>query len=322
MRKVYYIYNPRTQTYDRLYPTFRQKLLTRLRWILYVAGCAALAFGVVYLIQRSPTEKDLRKENSKLLTQYNIVSRQLDEALEVLQDIQDRDDNLYRVIFQAAPISQAIRKAGYNNTNRYEELMNLADFELVVNTTQKLDLLNKQLYIQSKSFDEVVELCKSHNETLKCIPAIQPVANKDLKHTASGYGLRTDPVYGVLRFHYGMDFSAPIGTSIYATGSGTVTSVGWRTGFGNTIEIDHGFGYKTLYGHMSGYKVKAGQKVVRGEIIGIIGSTGKSTGPHLHYEIHINGKPVNPINYYYMDLTAEEYDRMLQIAENHGQVLD
>ncbi|KAA6320141.1 Murein DD-endopeptidase MepM, partial [termite gut metagenome] len=144
MRKVYYIYNPRTQTYDRLYPTFRQKLLTKLRWILYMVSCAALAFLVVYLTQRSPTEKDLREENSKLLTQYNIVSRQLDEALGVLQDIQDRDDNLYRVIFQAVPISQAIRKAGYNNTNRYEELMNLADFELVVNTTQKLDLLNKQ----------------------------------------------------------------------------------------------------------------------------------------------------------------------------------
>jgi murein DD-endopeptidase MepM/ murein hydrolase activator NlpD len=287
-----------------------------------MAGCAALAFFVIYLTQRSPTERDLREENSKLLTQYNIVSRQLGDALEVLQDIQDRDDNLYRVIFQAAPISQAIRQVGYNNTNRYEELMNLADFELVVNTTQKLDLLNKQLYIQSKSFDEVVELCKNHNETLQCIPAIQPVANKDLKHTASGYGLRTDPVYGVLRFHHGMDFSAPIGTSIYATGSGTVTSAGWRTGFGNTVEIDHGFGYETLYGHLSGYKVKVGQKIMRGEIIGTVGSTGKSTGPHLHYEVHINGKPVNPINYYSMDLTAEEYDRMLQIAENHGQVLD
>ncbi|KAA6346806.1 Murein DD-endopeptidase MepM [termite gut metagenome] len=322
MRKVYYTYNPRTQTYDRLYPTFRQKLYTKLRWMLYATGCAAVAFIVVYLTQKSPTEKDLRMENNKLLAQYNILSHQLDDALKVLQDIQDRDDNLYRVIFQAAPISPAIRKVGYNNTNRYEELMNLSDFELVVNTSQKLDLLNKQLYIQSKSFDEVVELCKNRNEIIKCIPAIQPVANKNLKHTASGYGPRIDPVYGVWRFHNGMDFSAPIGTNIYATGSGTVVFVGWRTGFGNTIEINHGSGYRTLYGHLKGYKVRAGQKVIRGEIIGTVGSTGKSTGPHLHYEVHINNRPVNPINYYYMDLTAEEYDKMLQIAENHGQMLD
>ncbi|MDR2859251.1 MAG: M23 family metallopeptidase [Mediterranea sp.] len=322
MRKVYYIYNPRTQTYDRLYPTFRQKLLTRFYRILYVTAYAALMFLILYFVRRSPTEKELKTENNMLSAQYNILSHQLDDALKVLQDIQDRDDNLYRVIFQAAPISSAIRKVGYNKTNRYEELMNLANSELVVNTSQKMDLLNKQLYIQSKSFDEVVELCKNRSEAIKCIPAIQPVANKDLKHTASGYGPRVDPVYGVWRFHYGMDFSAPMGTNVYATGSGTVAFAGWRTGFGNTIEIDHGFGYQTLYGHLSGYKVKLGQKVVRGEIIGIVGSTGKSTGPHLHYEVHVNDKPVNPINYYYMDLTAEEYDKMLQMAENHGQILD
>ncbi|KAA6336384.1 Murein DD-endopeptidase MepM [termite gut metagenome] len=322
MRKVYYIYNSQTQTFDRLHPTFRQKLLTKIRWIFYMVGCVVLAFVVVHSVLRYPSEKELRMENNKLLAQYNILSHQLNDALEVLQDIQQRDDNLYRVIFQADPISPAIRKIGYNNTSRYEELMNMADFELVVNTTQKLDLLNKQLYIQSKSFDDVLAMCKNRDEMMKCIPAIQPVSNKDLKQTASGYGYRMDPMYGVLRFHYGMDFSAPIGTNIYATGNGTVIAIGWRTGFGNAVEIDHGFGYRTLYAHMSGFRAKVGQKVMRGEIIGFIGNTGKSTGPHLHYEVHINGQPVNPINYYYMDLNAGEYDKMLQIASNHGKIFD
>lgn len=320
MRKVYYIYNPRTQSYDRLYPTFRQKLVIRLRQILFMAGWVISVIAVIYFA--GPSDKDIQTENSRLLAQYQILSRQLDDALEVLQNVQQRDDNLYRVIFQADPISSAIRKSGYGNTNRYNELMNMADFELVVNTTQKLDLLNKQLYIQSKSFDDVADMCKSRDEMLKCVPAIQPVSNKDLKQTASGFGMRMDPVYGVLRFHGGMDFSAPVGTNVYATGNGTVVSTGWQTGYGNTVEIDHGFGYRTVYAHLDASRTRQGQKVVRGEIIGLVGNTGKSTGPHLHYEVHVNGNRVNPINYYFMDLSAEEYDRMLQIAENHGKVFD
>ena len=201
-------------------------------------------------------------------------------------------------------------------------LMDMADAELVVNTTQKMDLLTKQLYIQSRSFDDVVKLCRQHDEMLRCIPAIQPISNKDLKRTASGYGRRVDPIYGTVKFHEGMDFSANIGTEVYATGDGTVVSVGWESGYGKTIVIDHGFGYVTRYAHLQDYRTRKGKKVVRGEVIGEVGNTGKSTGPHLHYEVHVKGQVVNPVNYYFMDLSADDYDRMIQLAANHGKVLD
>ena len=203
-----------------------------------------------------------------------------------------------------------------------KHLMDMANSDLVINTTQKMDMISKQLYIQSRSFDDVVEMCKNHDEMLRCIPAIQPVSNKDLRKTASGYGTRIDPIYGTSKFHEGMDFSAPQGTDVYATGDGTVVQMGWQSGYGNRIVIDHGFGYQTVYAHLRDFRTKLGKKVVRGEVIGGVGSTGKSTGPHLHYEVHVKGKVVNPVNYYFMDLSAEDYDRMIQIAANHGKVLD
>ena len=322
MRKVYYIYNPQTQTYDRIYPTVRQRMMSLLRRLFIGMGLGAGSFIVLLLIFGSPSEKELRKKNSQLQAQYNVLSSRLDEAMGVLQDIQQRDDNLYRVIFQADPVPSAIRQAGYGNTNRYENLLDMADAELVVNTTQKLDMLTKQLYIQSRSFDDVVEMCKQHDEMLRCIPAIQPVANKDLKRTASGYGRRVDPIYGTTRFHEGMDFAANPGTEVYATGDGTVVEAGWQSGYGNTIVIDHGFGYVTRYAHLQSFRTQRGKKVVRGEVIGEVGNTGKSTGPHLHYEVHVKGQVVNPVNYYFMDLSAEDYDRMIQLAANHGKVLD
>ena len=281
MRKVYYIYNPRTQTYDRIYPTVRQRALSILRRLFFGMGLGAGGFIVLLLIFGSPSEKELRKENSRLQVQYNVLSRRMDEAMGVLQDVQQRDDNLYRVIFQADPIPSAIRKAGYGGTNRYEHLMDMANSDLVVNTTQKMDMLTKQLYIQSRSFDDVVEMCKNHDEMLRCIPAIQPISNKDLRKTASGYGTRIDPIYGTTRFHAGMDFSAHPGTDVYATGDGTVVKMGWETGYGNLIIVDHGFGYQTWYAHLQGFRTKLGKRVVRGEVIGAVGSTGKSTGPHV-----------------------------------------
>lgn len=322
MRKVYYIYNKQTQTYDRIYPTLKQRALSILRRLFIGMGLGAGSFLVLLFIFGSPSEKELRKENSKLKAQYNVLSRRLDEAMGVLQDIQQRDDNLYRVIFMADPVPSAIRQAGYGGTNRYEHLMDMASSDLVINTTQKMDMLTKQLYIQSSSFDDVVDMCKSHDEMLHCIPAIQPIANKDLKKTASGYGMRIDPIYGTSKFHAGMDFSANSGTDVYATGDGTVIKAGWETGYGNTVIIDHGFGYQTWYAHLRDFRTKVGKKVVRGEVIGGVGSTGKSTGPHLHYEVHVKGKVVNPVNYYFMDLSAEDYDRMIQLAANHGKVLD
>ena len=322
MRKVYYIYNPTTRTYDRVYPTFRQRMVNFLKRLFVGMGLGAGSFILLIWIFGSPSEKELRIENSRLLAQYNVLSCRLDEALGVMQGIQQRDDNLYRVVLQADPVADAVRKAGYGGTNRYEELMDMANSDLVVNTTQKMDMLNRQLYIQSKSFDEVVDLFKNHDEMLKCIPAIQPVANKNLKYTASGYGMRIDPIYKTAKFHNGMDFSANIGTPVYATGDGVIKKAGWQSGYGKIIVVSHGFGYETWYAHLNKYNVRVGQKVVRGEVIGEVGNTGKSTGPHLHYEVHLKGKVVNPVSYYFMDLSAEEYDQMIELAANQGKVFD
>ena len=322
MRKVYYIYNPKTRTYDRIYPTMRQRVMSYLRRLFVGMGLGAGSFIVLLLIFGSPSEKDLRMENSRLQAQYHILSSRLDESLQVMKGLQQRDDNLYRVMMQAVPVADALRTPSYNKTNRYEDLMELPSAKLVVNTTQKMDLLERQLYIQSKSFDEVLALCKKHDEMLECIPAIQPVSNKDLKQTASGYGTRIDPIYKTVKFHSGMDFSANVGTPVYATGNGVVRKAGWEGLYGNCIQIDHGFGYVTRYAHLSKIDVRVGQKVVRGETIGKVGTTGKSTGPHLHYEVMVKGQIVNPVNYYFMDLNADDYDRMVEIAANHGKVFD
>ena len=322
MRKVYYIYNPKTRTYDRIYPTMRQRVMSYLRRLFVGMGLGAGSFIVLLLIFGSPSEKDLRMENSRLQAQYHILSSRLDESLQVMKGLQQRDDNLYRVMMQADPVADALRTPSYNKTNRYEDLMELPSAKLVVNTTQKMDLLERQLYIQSKSFDEVLALCKKHDEMLECIPAIQPVSNKDLKQTASGYGTRIDPIYKTVKFHSGMDFSANVGTPVYATGNGVVRKAGWEGLYGNCIQIDHGFGYVTRYAHLSKIDVRVGQKVVRGETIGKVGTTGKSTGPHLHYEEMVKGQIVNPVNYYFMDLNADDYDRMVEIAANHGKVFD
>ena len=322
MRKVYYIYNPKTRTYDRIYPTMRQRVMSYLRRLFVGMGLGAGSFIVLLLIFGSPSEKDLRMENSRLQAQYHILSSRLDESLQAMKGLQQRDDNLYRVMMQADPVADALRTPSYNKTNRYEDLMELPSAKLVVNTTQKMDLLERQLYIQSKSFDEVLALCKKHDEMLECIPAIQPVSNKDLKQTASGYGTRIDPIYKTVKFHSGMDFSANVGTPVYATGNGVVRKAGWEGLYGNCIQIDHGFGYVTRYAHLSKIDVRVGQKVVRGETIGKVGTTGKSTGPHLHYEVMVKGQIVNPVNYYFMDLNADDYDRMVEIAANHGKVFD
>ena len=322
MRKVYYIYNPKTRTYDRVYPTMRQRVMSYLRRLFVGMGFGAGSFLLLLLIFGSPSEKDLRIENSKMQAQFQILSSRLDEALTVVQRLQQRDDNLYRVIMQADPVNEQLRNASYGNTNRYEELMEMANSNLVLNTAQKMDLLSRRLYIQSKSFDEVVELCKQHDDMLECIPAIQPVSNHDLKRTASGYGVRIDPIYKTVKFHSGMDFSANMGTPIYVTGNGKVIKAGWEGLYGKCITVDHGFGYVTKYAHMSKIIARVGQKVVRGEVIGEVGSTGKSTGPHLHYEVHVKGKVVNPVNYYFMDLSADDYDKMVELAANHGKVYD
>ena len=321
-KKTYYFYNPNTLNYERVYPSAKDRFFGILR---HLSIGIIIGVGVFFLLAKifdSPIESLLKKENKLLQTQYEVLSLRLNEALEVLSDIQQRDEDLYRTIFQAESIPESVRKSGFGGANRYEHLMSLSNAELVVATTQKMDLLNKQLYVQSNSLEELITLGKTQEERNRCIPAIQPIANKDLKRTASGYGMRIDPIYRTPRFHSGMDFSAKTGTDIYATGDGTVTFAAWKQGYGNCLMIDHGYGYKTLYGHLSKYKARVGQKVKRGEVIGKVGNSGKSTGPHLHYEVIVRGKYDNPSKYYFMDLTPEEYDRMIDIAENHGQVMD
>ncbi|MGL4326439.1 MAG: M23 family metallopeptidase [Tannerellaceae bacterium] len=321
-KKTYFLYNPKTLTYERVYPSFKQKMFGVIRHLsIGIVIGVGLFFGITYLFE-SPLERQLRKENKLLQTQYEVLSLRLNSALEVLDDIQERDENLYRAIFQAESIPISVRKSGFGGVNRYEHLTSLSNPDLVISTTRKMDMLSKQLYVQSNSLNELVDIGKSQEERLKCIPAIQPVSNKDLTRLASGYGMRIDPIYRTPKFHAGMDFTAKKGTDVYATGNGKITFAGWRQGYGNCIIVNHGFGYETLYGHLDKIKTRVGKTVTRGEIIGTVGNTGKSTGNHLHYEVLVRGKNDNPAKYYFMDLTPEEYERMIQLADSRGQVMD
>jgi len=288
---------------------------------------ASLFFGVISLIVLnqfvdSPKEKVLKRELSNLKLNYDLLNRKIAQAQEVLGGIQDRDDKLYRVYFEAEPIPSDVRNAGFGGVNRYKKLEGYDNSSLVIESSKKLDVLTKQLYIQSKSLDEIVNLAENKDELFLHIPAIQPVANENLKRMASGYGYRMHPILKYRKFHAGMDFSAKVGTPIYATGDGVVAKVLTTGGYGNHIVINHGFGYETLYGHMSKFNVKRGQKVKRGEVIGFVGSTGLSSGPHLHYEVHKNKKVMNPVNYYYNDLTAAEYEVLLKMSEVENQSMD
>jgi murein DD-endopeptidase MepM/ murein hydrolase activator NlpD len=242
---------------------------------------------------------------------------------EVLADIEDRDNNLYRVYFNATAIPDEERKSSFGNKNRYKELEGYNNTDLVVNTTKKIDTISKQLAIQSKSLDEILRLAKAKSKLLSAIPAIQPVRNENLKHMASGFGYRSDPFTKARKFHAGMDFTARTGTPVYATGDGVVRRAdAGSSGYGNHIVIGHGFGYETLYGHLSRYKCRPGQRVKRGDIIGYVGSTGRSQAPHLHYEVHKNGQVVNPLNFYYGNISAIEYVAISQAANQENQSLD
>lgn len=321
MAKKKFHFNPETLSYEETDNTLLFKLRRLLIHLFSGVSLGAVFFFIFVSFFDSPEEVQLEQEKSRLHAQYKLLQRNMDEINDVLADLQQRDDNLYRVIFQADPIPYSVRKSTANR-EYYNQLLDMTNSQIAVATTKKYDELKKQIYIQSKSYDELVKLASNQEEMLKHVPAIQPVLNKNLTRTASGFGWRIDPVYRTRRFHEGMDFTAPTGTDIYATGNGTVRLAGWRQGYGNCVEINHGFGYLTLYGHMHQIKVKVGQKVNRGDVIGKVGSTGKSTGPHLHYEVHYKGKVMNPQNYYYLDLTPEEYDQMVQLSNNAGQMFD
>ena len=323
MAKVKYYYDTKTLSYKRIELNGLNKL-KRLFYFLFGSAFVGLIMVIVFFqFFDSPKEKMLNREIDNLTTQFNIVDEKLKQVELVLDDIQDRDDNIYRVIFEADPIPSSIRKAGYGGVNRYAELKGYKNSELIIEAAKKVDQITKQLYIQSKSFDDIIELAKNKSDMLSAIPAIQPVSNKDLSRMASGYGYRIHPIYKTRKLHTGMDFSAKSGTPIYATGDGKIYKVKKsRKGYGNHVVIDHGYGYRTLYAHMTKYIVRKGQKVKRGDVIGYVGSTGTSVAPHLHYEVHKDGKKINPVNFYYNDLNPEEYEKMLEICSQNNQSFD
>ncbi len=323
MAKTKYIFNEKTLAYEELKYTPAQKAF---RFFLFLI--VALAFSVVlvflsFTFFNSPKERMQAREIAQYKLQYEMMNKKLDKLQKLMDELAYRDDNIYRVIFEAEPVPKDVREAGFGGVDRYSELEGYSNSRLLIETAKKLDKLTSEIYVQSKSFDEVYKMARNKEKMLAGIPAIQPVKNLDLKRISSYYGYRIDPIYKVKKFHAGVDFSAPKGTPIYATGNGKVIKVRRsRRGYGNSIEIDHGYGYHTFYAHLSKFIVKRGEKVTRGQLIGYVGNSGKSTAPHLHYEIRKNGRTVNPIYYFFNDLTPEEYNRMLELSKLPSQSLD
>ncbi len=321
-KKVYFRYNPNTLSYERVYPKAKDRIFSVIR---HLASGIIIGFGIFWILSKvytSPLKIEQEKQLQLMNTQYELLSKRMDDAVEVIGDIQQRDDNMYRAIFHADPVPSSIRVSGVGAAGRYEELMNTPSANLIISTSKKMDYISKQLYVQSNSFDDILELAKNQQERIKHIPSIQPISNKDLNKLSSGYGMRIHPIYGTLKFHSGIDFTAKTGAPAYVTGKGKVILVDWKSGYGRCVIVDHGYDYKTLYAHLSKYNVRVGQTVERGQKIGEVGSTGTSTSPHLHYEVLYKDRHDNPAKYFFMDLTAEEYDQILRLAANHGQTMD
>lgn len=290
---------------------------------MFLSGFILLVIYLNLPSVQTPKELSLRRELTNMQLQFELLNKKINQAQSVLGEVEERDNNLYRVYFESNPIPEEQRRAGFGGINRYADLEGFDNSKLIINTSRNLDILTKQIVIQSKSLDEIAKLAENKEKLLAAIPAIQPVRNEDLTRVASGYGYRTDPFTKARKFHYGMDFSSPRGTPVYATGDGVVTRADNKaTGYGNHIVIDHGYGYESLYGHLYKYNVKAGQKVQRGDLIGFVGSTGRSEGPHLHYEVFKDGERINPMNFYYGSLTSEEFEDMLKKAQQENQSLD
>ncbi|HEY5470365.1 MAG TPA: M23 family metallopeptidase [Bacteroidales bacterium] len=296
------------------------------RLLAYFTGSLliALVYWIIFAaFFDSPKEKALQREVEQMTIQYDLIQRDMANIETVIAGLEKTDDNLYRTIFEAEPIPSTLREGGTGGVNRYSALEGYTNSNLVIETATRLDKIRKRVYVQSKSFDDLIVLAKNKEEMLRSVPAILPISNKDLKRTASGFGLRIHPYYKIIKFHNGMDFTAPEGTDVYATGDGVILAVlKSKRGFGNHIIIDHGFGYTSIYAHLSDFNVKLGQKIKRGDVIGYVGNTGISVSNHLHYEIKLNGVNVDPVNYYFEDLSAEEYVRMIEIASKTGQSFD
>jgi murein DD-endopeptidase MepM/ murein hydrolase activator NlpD len=325
MKKVKYYFDSENLAYRKIETKKRKRFGYIALFLLSSAVFGILSFIVLLNTPFFETPKDRlqTREIENLKLRYAILNTKMNEVDDVLEQIQERDNNLYRTYFNTSIIPEEQRKAGFGGINRYKELEGYNNSELVINTSKRVDVLSKQAAIQSRSLDEIVKLAKEKEKLLAAIPAIQPVKNENLKQMASGFGYRSDPFTKVRKFHAGMDFTAKSGTPIYATGDGVVEKAdNTASGYGNHIVIRHGFGYETLYAHLSKYKVRRGQKVQRGDVIGFVGSTGRSEAPHLHYEVHKDGKVVNPLNFYYGNISAAEYNVISKIANQENQSLD
>ncbi len=323
MAELKYRFNPDTLNFERIRLSAWQQAKRVL--LLLTPGLLVGLAGifVVYQFVDSPKEAEFRRENKQLLMQYELLNKQLAELERVMADVSRRDDNIYRVIFEADPLPASMRQAGTGGVNRYRDLQGYATSDLLIETRERLDRLARQMVVQSRSLDEVASMVLLKQEMLASIPSIQPVANDDLTRTASGFGWRIHPIHKISKFHAGMDFTAKVGTPVHATGDGKVIFAEYSTnGYGLHVVIDHGYDYQTLYAHLSRMEVKRGQKVKRGDVIGKVGNSGLSSGPHLHYEVIKGQEPVDPVNFFFNDLSPAEYALMLELSRNAGQSLD
>ena len=325
MSKVKYYYDSETLSYRKIEHKKGRK--TGL-FILSFMGVLLSGFLLMLLFLNlpnfeTPKEKELNRELKNLEFQVKLLNKKMNQAETVLTEIAERDNNLYRIYFEANPIPQEQRKAGFGGINRYKDLEGFDNSKLIISSNKRIDILTKQIVVQSKSLDEIAALATEKEALLKSIPAIQPVKNEDLTRMASGYGYRTDPFTKARKFHFGMDFTAPRGTPVYASGDGRVSRADNRaSGYGKHIRITHGFGYMSLYAHLYKYNVKRGQRVKRGDLIGFVGSTGRSEAPHLHYEVFKDKKRINPINFYYGNLSPKEFADILKKSIQENQSLD
>lgn len=323
MSKVKYYYDHETLSYRKI----QRKKRTTVKYVaLFMLASALFAFLMIFIASQfieSPREREMARELSNMQLQYKLLNKRLDEAYAALENVEERDNAIYRLYFEANPIPLEQRRAGFGGINRYKKYEGYDNSKLIIESNKRLDVLEKAIVVQSKSLDEVAVLAENKEKFLAAIPAIQPVNNEDLTRMASGFGFRTDPFTKARKFHYGMDFTAPRGTPVYATGDGIVERAdNSATGYGKHIRIDHGYGYVSLYAHLYNYNVRVNQRVKRGDLIGYVGSTGRSEAPHLHYEIFKDGERINPINFYYGNLSPEEFDELLKRASLENQSLD
>ncbi len=323
MKKIKYFYNTNSLRYEKLETPLRIKLLRIFGFLAAAIVTAAIISFFAFRFVGSPNEKLLSLENERLQDKYHQLNDQVKVTQEQMSELVKRDNEVYRAIFEANPIPDSARARALAQEQEIARVENMRSADLVNSIINSLNSLGHYITAQKKSYKEIDNLLKNKEQLLVSTPAIQPVSNKDLTRVASGFGYRIDPIYKTVKLHAGLDFAAPQGTPIYATANGTVTVAGnTGNGYGNHVVINHGYGYETLYGHMVKVKARVGQQVKRGEVIGYVGSTGKSTGPHCHYEVHKNGQKIDPVYFFYNDLSPEQYDLLLKRAAAANQSFD